>query len=259
MIRQLFRELPERQRYRTIARLIVLIVAAMAAYAFAVLLQEERYAWALIPAAVLGVLSIAEFVLADIILDSRFPRETAMFLERLQRKFATTSTHDEILGVLQDCVDSFAGCDKERISSTLHLTIETVEPGTSSTAMGLVQISDYTRAGLGGRRWRVLKATQGIVGRCVRIESMVHVNFRTNAEYRERMVSEFGFTRAEAERHTSSARSYLAFPVRSAGNLIGVLYFFSTEPQVFPQAADAAVVARHAELIAGFLRAAEIL
>jgi GAF domain-containing protein len=251
--------LPDRQRYRTNARLVILVLAAVSAYSFAVLLQEQDYLWALIPGAALGLLSISEFVLADIILDTRFPRETTMFLERLQRKLATTSTHEEILRTLGRCVDSFVACDRERISSALHLTVETVEAGTAATSTGLVQISDYTRPGLGGRRWRVLKATQGIVGRCVRVGEMVHVNFRTDAEYRKRMVEEFGFSRAEAERHTKAARSYLAFPIINSGEVVGVMYFFSTEPQVFPIATDRAVLERNAEVIAGFLRAAEIL
>jgi GAF domain-containing protein len=137
--------------------------------------------------------------------------------------------------------------------------IDIVEPGTSATAAGLVQISEYTRAGLGGRRWRVLRETQGIVGRCARVGTMVCANFRTDSEYRKRMVYEFGFTRDEADRHTTAARSYLAFPVESSNDLVGVMYFFSTEPQVFPQAADKAVLDRNARVIAGLLRVSEIL
>jgi GAF domain-containing protein len=88
---------------------------------------------------------------------------------------------------------------------------------------------------------------------------MVYVNFSTPAEYKRRMIEEFGFTQAEAERHTTAARSYLAFPVFSSGNVIGVMYFFSTEPQVFPKAADEDVLERHASVVAGLLRAAEII
>ena len=83
-----------------------------ATYAFAVLLQEEAYWWALIPGAVLGLVSILEFVFIDIYVDSRFPRATTEYLERLEQKLATTTAHDEILAALNDCVDSFAACDK---------------------------------------------------------------------------------------------------------------------------------------------------
>lgn len=217
------------------------------------------YFWAAIPGSALGLLSVAEFVVVDLVVDSRFSRESADFLERLQRRLAATSTHDEVLGVLSECVHSFVGCDRERISSTLHLAIETIEAGTPTTSTGLVQISDYTRHGLGGRRWRVLHATKGIVGRCVRVGYTVHVNFHTDAEYRRRMVEEFGFTQAEAMRHTKAARSYLAVPVHSLGDLVGVMYFFSTEPQVFPNAADTDVLTRNANVIAALLRTAEIL
>jgi transcriptional regulator with GAF, ATPase, and Fis domain len=253
------RDLPERQQIRTVIRVLVLIAAAFAAYFFSVLVQQERFLLAVLPALAIGVLSIFEFVATDLILDRRFSQETASYLDRLQRKLSTTQTHDEVLRELKSCVSSFVGCDKEQISSTVHLTIETLELGTSATTPGLVQISDYTRAGLGGRRWRVLKITQGLVGRCVRTGEMVYVNFRDEADYRKRMVEEFGFTRVEADSHTKKARSYLAFPMKRSGNLVGVLYFFSTEPQVFPVASERAELQRCADSIAGLLAASELL
>jgi hypothetical protein len=88
---------------------------------------------------------------------------------------------------------------------------------------------------------------------------MVHVNFPTQEEYTRRMVEEFGFTQAEAASHTTAARSYLAVPVFNSHNLIGVMYFFSTETQVFPRAVDVDVVERHAESVASLLRASEII
>lgn len=63
------------------------------------------------------------------------------------------------------------------------------------------------------------------------------MNFDDATEYRRRMVEEFGFSREEAEMHTTFARSYLAEPLLLGGTVIGVLYFFSSEPQVFPLAA----------------------
>lgn len=236
-----------------------MVLAAVSTYVFAVLLQEELFWWALIPGSLLGILSIVEFVLADIYVDSRFPLETTEFLERLERRLSTTSTHREILTILRNCVDSFVACDRRRISSTVHLTVDLVEPGTSQTATGLVQISDYSRSGLGGPRWRVLKATQGIVGRCIRAGRMVYVNFPTPEEYTRRMVEDFGFTRAEAASHTTAARSYLAVPIFNSETLIGVMYFFSTETQVFPGAIDLDALDHHAESVASLLRASEII
>jgi GAF domain-containing protein len=73
------------------------------------------------------------------------------------------------------------------------------------------------------------------------------------------MVEEFGFSPEEVDRHTKTARSYLAFPIRDRGDMVGVMYFFSTEPQVFPVAANEDRLRDAAESISALLRAAEIL
>ena len=78
---------------------------------------------------------------------------------------------------------------------------------------------------------------KGIIGRCARTAKRACVNFSDVHDYRRRMVLEFGFSRAEAEKHTTIAQSYIAEPLLLAGTLIGVLYSFLTEPQVFPHAA----------------------
>jgi hypothetical protein len=85
------------------------------------------------------------------------------------------------------------------------------------------------------------------------------VNFRSLDEYRDRMVREFGFTHQEVARHTTAARSYLAYPIRDKGEIIGIMYFFSTEPQVFPHAVNSQRLSDTAESILGLLRTAEIL
>jgi hypothetical protein len=256
---QAYRDLSERQKFRAQIRGVILAFAAVSTYAFAVLVQQKLYVWSLIPAVILGLLSILEFVVADFLVDSRFPLETTLFLERLRRKLSTTSTNNDIVRALNDCVASFTACDKGRITSAVHLLVDLIDPGTYLTTPGLVQISDYSRSGLGGPRWRTLKATQGLVGRCVRADQMVYVNFPTPEEYTRRMVEEFGFTQAEAASHTKDARSYLAVPIRNGDNLIGVMYFFSTEAQVFPRAVDETDVKRYAEHVAALLRASEII
>ena len=251
--------IPARRRYRVIARLIMLVLAAFAGYAFALLMQEGDYGWSALPAAILGLLSIGEFIVADLVIDARFPRETSDLLERLETKLSTTATHAEILGALQRCVGSFRGCDTTRISSTVHLRVEVLSGDERPSSPGLIQISDYTRVGLGGRRWRVLDPAKGIVGRCLRRDAMVSVNFSDEDEYQYRMIEEFGFTRNEVERHTRSARSYLAVPMVDHDETVGVLYFFSTEPQTFPLAASVEALEGATATIAGLLRAAEIL
>ncbi len=229
----------------------------MSGYAFAVLTQEGAYVWAALPGVLLLILSIAEFVVADLLVDARFPKETSEFLERLRSRLSKTSTHDEIVGALERCVRHFQGCDLSRISATLQFRIETYDADDTGRAPGLVQLSDYTRQG--GRRWRVVQPTKGIVGRCLRTESEVWVNFSTEQEYRRRMVEEFGFTHEETDQHTTTARSYLAYPVRSKGTVVAIMFFFSTEPQVFPLATDEDELNDTADEIAGLLRAAEIL
>jgi GAF domain-containing protein len=212
-----------------------------------------------VPAVALALLSIAEFVVADLVLDARFPPESAQFLEKLQEKLGTTTVHEEIVKVLKTCVDSFKGCDRTRISSTVHLRVSIMSNDGLATQPALIQLSDYTRAGLGGRRWRLIEHTKGLVGRCLRLEELVWVNFRAELDYRARMVEEFGFTRDEVEKHTKSARSYLAFPLRDRGETVGVIYFFSTEPQVFPLAASEDGLRDTGEVIVGFLRTADVL
>ena len=244
-----------RRKYRIGARFVILILASGAVFSFSVLIQQQRYLWSIVPAAVLAILSIAEFILADLIIDARFPPETVKLLERLQSKL---TVHDEIVRVLKSCVSTFNGCDKERISSTVHLRVDITTSG-NGIATALVQLSDYTQAGLGGRRWRTLDPAKGLVGRCLRLEKLDWVNFRSIDEYRDRMVREFGFTRQEVARHTTTARSYLTYPIEDKGKAIGVIYFFSTEPQVFPLAADLSRLIEAAESILGLLRTADIL
>jgi GAF domain-containing protein len=166
---------------------------------------------------------------------------------------------DDILLALKACTSSFEGCDAERLSSTVHLRVNVVRWKGDQASSALIQLSDYTRSGLGGQRWRLSDPAKGIIGRCLRAEQKVWVNFRTAQEYRHRMVEEFGYTAEEASRHTTTARSYLAYPLTDEDELVGVLYFFSTEPQVFPLAADDGRLREAADRITGLLRVAEVL
>lgn len=252
-------EIPRWRRWRIGMRLVLLLLAAVIGYGFAFLLQVGRHGWAFLAALLLGVLSIVEFVLADLVIDSRFPKETREFLDLLRERFIQNGIHDEIVRELTTCVSRFRGCDPSQVSSTVHMRVSVLTAGTDESTPALIQLSDYTKAGLGGRRWRVLESTKGIVGRCLRLERMVWVNFRSVDEYRQRMVEEFGFSQTEIEQHTVSARSYLAYPLQQEASVFGVLYFFSTEPQVFPHASDPAEIDRTAAAIIGLLRAADVM
>ena len=124
-----------RRKYRIGARFIILILASIAAYTFTVLIQEQKYLWSVVPAAILAILSIAEFVVADLIIDARFPPETAKLLERLQNKLAV---HDEIVRALKACESTFKGCDRDCISSTVHLRVD-IETSGNGDATALIQ------------------------------------------------------------------------------------------------------------------------
>jgi GAF domain-containing protein len=73
------------------------------------------------------------------------------------------------------------------------------------------------------------------------------------------MVQEWGFSQTEVDDHTKTARSYLAHPIVFETEIVGVLYSFSTEPQVFPHAARRQHLDDAADAITGLLRAAGIL
>lgn len=255
----LLRDVPQRQRYRVRARLGAILIAAIGAYVFALLIQERLYWWALLPALLLAIATIAEFIVTDILLDRRFQADSAALLKRLREKLDTTPIHNEIIDALNGCVRNFRGCDPSLVSSTLHLRVDVLADSGSDVVPSLIQVSDYTKRTLGGARWRVLDPALGLVGRCLRLDEVVWVNFRDRAEYDRRMVEEFGFAPGDVERHTTSARSYLAFPLRSDGRLVGILYFFSTEPQVFPVAAEIAELDRAGAEVLRLLRVAKVL
>jgi len=253
----LVKEVPDSRKYRAKLRFSVIVAAGVPTFAFAVLVQERKYVIAGLVGIALVLLSLLEFVVADLLVDRRFPRETERFLNRLKERIAATSTHDELVEAVQVCIETFKGCNVESVSGTIHFRVTHYDEA-NKQAPALVQLAPYT--GQGGEPWRVIAATKGIVGRCLRLERKVWVNFADASEYEDRMVQEFGFTAEQSARHTRSARSYLAYPVRDAvGSLVALLYFFSTEPQVFPLAADDSELRRTSEEVVRLLRAAEIL
>jgi GAF domain-containing protein len=256
---RLLQTLTWRRRARTTLRVLLIVTGTAALWEFSVLVQEKDYVGAIAPVSLIGILSIVEFVLADLILDRSLPRSSRKFLERLQSKLASTEVADHIVQTLRDCVATFDGCDLSKVTATVHLVVAATDGGDDSPSSRLFQVFAYTNADLGGRRWRFISPTKGIVGQCVRLQRKVWVNFRTVQEYRERMVKDFGFTSEEAARHTRTARSYLAVPLLSSGTTYGVMYFFSTEPQVFPVAAPDGRLQETATAITRLLRSAGVI
>jgi hypothetical protein len=198
-------------------------------------------------------------VIVDVLIDARFPRESQAFLDRLEDRAERTDINDRIREVLSLQIGRLKGCSPDRISAVVHLRVDVLSDFETGTVPGLIQLTDYTSKGLGGRKYRVLPPTKGIVGQCFRVGEPVWVNFRNLNEYRQRMVRDFGFTKAEAEKHTKTARSYYAYPLADGTRQVGVLYLFSVDPQVFPVAVGGTEISDAATSIIQLLKTAEIL
>ncbi|MGH9428923.1 MAG: GAF domain-containing protein, partial [Terriglobia bacterium] len=149
-------------------------------------------------------------------------------------------------------------CDNSQVSGALHLIVELYTSPDDASEHALVQVTEYSGR-LGGKRWRFTLSTKGVIGRCLRTQKPEWVNFGSLAEYEERMVTEFGFTPKEVQEHTQQARSYWAEPVVARGQMVGVMYLFSTELQVFPCAAEKSSLEGAAREIAAFLEGARLV
>lgn len=240
--------------FRLRVRFWFLFVGLLSAFVASVLIQDGRYEWAFWVALAAIASSLFELVVGDLWARRRYPASTQTLLERLEINFDRVNQH--VPEFVRQLIDSLRGCDSARVSGTVHLRVPlyTVS-GDSEEA--LVQLTGYT--GAGGRPWRFTPASKGIIGRCLRTKRQESVSFASEAEYRVRMVSDFGFLPAEAGAHTTTARSYLAQPIVAGGTLVGVLYLFSTEPQAFPYAVDTKALETAASNIAAFLEGAVTL
>lgn len=200
--------------------------------------------------------SVGEFVVSDILTDRRYPPRTAAALARFEDKIRVVN--DEIMGCVRKAIRSLRGCNTGQVSGTFHLAVDFYPDPDGAPERGLVQVTDYSGS-LGGRRWRVHSARKGVIGRCLRTGTPEWANFATADESSGRMVREFGYWGTEAANVTPEGRSYLAYPVFSRGQVVGVLYLFSAEPQVFPHALDGAALDEIANQISAVLRAAEVI
>jgi hypothetical protein len=251
-----WKEIPEPKRFRLSIRMALIIAAAVGGFAISVLLEEHHYYWALLPGVAVFLASAGEFVLADLVTDARFPPETSAAIAKLEANLK--GYHDRIQTPIQRVIEALRGCDRTAVSGTFHLLVNVYPSGSMSQESALIQIVDYSGA-LGGRKWRETPTTKGLIGRCVRTGCFEVVNFASREEYDERMVTEFGFSRGEVQAHTRAARSYCAHPVLLGNALIGVIYLFSTERQVFPRALEAGIIEAAAREISAFLEGARIV
>lgn len=251
-----FSSIPRRRRFRIFIRGISLIGGVLAAFVASILFEEKLYWWATLPTLIVLFAAIVEFVVGDILTERKFPARTEAILERYGEKLR--DVHDELLSQLRLAIQSLRGCDANKVNGTVHLVVELFSALGDASEDAFVQITSYSGE-LGGRRWRFSHISKGIIGRCFRTRLAEWVNFATEEEYNERMVREFGYTGEEIKRHTKEARSYWAEPLQSKGEFVGVMFLFSTEPQVFPRAADRGRLEGAGANIVGVLRAAAII
>jgi hypothetical protein len=248
-----FGALSARRRFRLTLRGVLVTVGLVAGYAISLLIDDKLYLASGAVFVVLLVASLLEFVFADYLAEKRYPYDTERKLALLEERLGIKAV-SALREKLERTISSFRACDKNCISGTVHVTVDLAASADSTERRGLMQLTDYIGS-RGGQKGRITTLEKGIIGRCARTGTQEIVNFADDAEYLKRMVREFGFYAVEAQGHTRSARSYLAHPLLSSeGDAIGVLYFFSTEPQVFPVAARDADLEAVAKDVVGVLQ-----
>lgn len=245
-----------RRKFKLILRAFLIVISVFSAYAASICIQEGHYALAMIPTLIVLSCGITEFIVAVIWADMRYPIRTARLLDNYRDKI--NQSRDQLAACLSDARDSLKACDKECLNATLHLVVELYSSFDDLLEHAFIQITSYN-GNLGGPQWRFSSTYKGVIGRCFRSREVEIANFTSQDDYRNRMIQDFGYTREEVSSHTTAARSYLAYPLISRGNFIGVLYMFSTEQQVFPHASDKQELAQIANNIVRILEVGTII
>jgi hypothetical protein len=243
-------------KFRLTLRGAFLLFGAAAAFTASVFSELHSFGWAGLFAAFVLLAALGEFVVADVLSEKLYPTSTANILRKLEQDLSLY--YDRINHSIDGAIASLSGCDRSVVSGTFHLRVLLYSATASALEEALVQVVDY-RGPYGGRRWRFLPATKGVVGRCLRTGKAESVTFATVEDYKDRMAREFGFTAREVSEHTMQARSYWAQPVRIGKEIIGVLYLFSTEPQVFPRAVNRHVFTGVANEIGAYLEGSRLM
>jgi len=247
-----------RKKFRAKLRIAFIVLAAVSTYFISYLFEEQEYCWAIIPFSLILLISIAEFVVADIITDRKYPRKTEMILDRLEAKIADCENH--MRHIIDGIINQLNTNKKDDISGTFHLKVDLYyDTFLDDTETALVQLIKYSGS-LGGRKWRFTPATKGIIGKCLRTQQEEQVNFQDEKEFEKGMVRDFGFTDTELKKVTRSGRSYYAHPVIYKTQIVGVLYLFSTEPNIFPNSIpDIGLITSSSNSIASYLKGANII
>lgn len=222
------------RRFRLFLKGGALVAGLVAGYGAGVCMEERLYWPGFGVFCIVILFALVEFVCGDVFADKAFPYDTERKLDLMERRVGAEAIRT-VTERLRQAIDALQGCDKSLVSGTVHMLADISDAGDARVRKGLLQITDYVGPE-GGRKGRVTLVNQGIIGRCARTERQECAGFADEDDYRMSMVRDFGFTKEEAGRHTASARSYLAHPLKVEGAVVGVMFFFTTEPQVFPRA-----------------------
>lgn len=244
--------------FRLVIRAFTLVIGLIVGFFVGVKIQLEEFDVGFWLYLIVIATAFLEFVLADVLADQSFPFDTERKLALMEKRLGADAI-EMISKRLLDTIQKFRGCDKSYVSATVHVIAELNATNDSRTRKGLLQLTDYVGLAAGGKKkGRVTLINQGIIGRCARTEQCESVNFADATEYNNSMVREFGFTKSETKQHSASARSYLAYPLMNDNILIGVIYFFTIEPQVFPRAAEDANLDILAKEIVNYLKLVQL-
>jgi len=257
----------EIKTFRMIYRATFLTLGFIAIYVMSVLLEEGKYGIAILPAGFALIFTLLEFVFGEMIVEKSYPSDTRKIMKAVVEMPDNVS--ESLINSLNEIINGLNGCDKLLVQATIHLKINlSTDKSQKNNIFGLLQIFPYYHIGLSHqefissneKRGRVLEGFKGIIGRCIRTEDIEYVNFATREEYDVRMVNEFGFSKHEIEKHTFSARSYYAAPFKSTeGDMTGIIYLFTKEPQVFPKAVNVNTFISEANHIGNILKVGKIL
>jgi hypothetical protein len=198
-------------------------------------MELSQFRWSILPFVFVILSAVLEFVAADMLAESAFPFATEQKLLKMEEQLGSDAIN-RISSRLSRAINQFRACDKSQVSATVHLLVELNDDVNPENRSGLIQLTNYVGPH-GGTKGRSTRINQGVIGRCARTHVREYVDFANADEYSDRMVREFGFTKSQTERHTKTGRSYLAYPLKNGTELLGILYYFTTEPQIFPLAA----------------------
>lgn len=243
--------------FRLLLRGIAIIVGLVAGFVSSFYLDMQAYRTSVAVFSLVVIAALVEFIAADILAELAFPYETELKLKQMERQLGVDAIR-RISDRLQRAIAAFRACDTKQISATVHLIAEVNNSLNAERRRGLLQLTDYVGPH-GGKKGRATELTQGLIGCCARTLQQECVDFAHEAEYLDRMVRHFGFTKEEAMRHTHTGRSYLAVPLMHGLDFVGVMYFFSTESQVFPRAARSASLTAIAKEIVDDLKMARLV